>query len=302
MPVSKRAATDSQAPSPLKGKQMILEIFNVEHGACALITTSNGKPVMIDCGHNSTTGWKPSVELMTRGIWILEKLIVSNYDRDHVSDYPDLMALIDVKVLKRNEQVPASTIRALKSEDGMDRGIAHLCHTIDRYFIGGPATDNDFGDTNFAFFGNTPGTPPFGFNDSNNLSLVTFVTCGDHRFIFPGDMEKGGWRTLIRNPLFVAYLSRVTFFVASHHGRANGYLEEVMNLCPNIRAVIISDDAMAYESQETVDDYRRHATGLHMYDGGVRHVLTTRCDGNIRIDVTPASTLALVKLGSFAFA
>src|SRR4051812_854272 len=112
---------------------MILEIFDVEHGACALITTSNGKRVMIDCGHNTSTAWRPSAELVARGVWALEKLVISNYDEDHVSDYCSLVALIEVKCLMRNMSVPTSTIHVLKSEHGMDRGIAHLCHTIDHY-------------------------------------------------------------------------------------------------------------------------------------------------------------------------
>ena len=38
---------------------MILDIYDLEHGACALITTSNGRRVLIDSGHNVRTGWRP---------------------------------------------------------------------------------------------------------------------------------------------------------------------------------------------------------------------------------------------------
>jgi|GEM_PF-715376 hypothetical protein len=71
----------------------------------------------------------------------------------------------------------------------------------------------------------------------NNLSLVTFVKCGHHKIIFPGDMETEGWRRLLQNPEFVHELNGVNLFVASHHGRENGYCEEVLDLCPNIRGV-----------------------------------------------------------------
>ena len=64
---------------------MRLEIFNVEHGACALLRTSNGKLAMIDCGHNSTTGWMPGDELAARNETALNRLFVTNYDEDHVS-------------------------------------------------------------------------------------------------------------------------------------------------------------------------------------------------------------------------
>jgi beta-lactamase superfamily II metal-dependent hydrolase len=278
---------------------MFLEVFDVEHGACALITTSNRKRVMIDCGHNATTGWKPSITLIARGIWSLDQLIISNYDEDHVSDFPGLVRLINIKVLARNGSVSTALLRSLKSEDGMDKGIAHLCYCIGNMFNGGAPTvvDTNYGDTSFAFFRNSPGIPPFGFDDENNLSLVTFVTCGAHRFIFPGDMEKGGWRVLLQDPIFRVYLNGVTNFVASHHGRANGYHEELMNLCPNIQAVIISDQKMGFQSQETINDYRKHAKGFWI-NGGKRRVLTTRRDGYMTFDVSPVIGICSVNLST----
>jgi hypothetical protein len=47
---------------------MHLQIFDVEHGACALLTCDNGARLMIDCGHNSTTGWYPGDYLASLGI------------------------------------------------------------------------------------------------------------------------------------------------------------------------------------------------------------------------------------------
>jgi beta-lactamase superfamily II metal-dependent hydrolase len=134
-----------------------------------------------------------------------------------------------------------------------------------------------------------------GFADENNLSLVVFVTCGQHKFIFPGDIEKEGWRQLLRNPTFVAELRNVSVFVASHHGRENGYCEDVLNLCPGIQAVVISDKKMGHQSQETVSRYRAYARGFG-YDGENRHVLTTRRDGRMFFSV-PVVGKANVMLG-----
>jgi beta-lactamase superfamily II metal-dependent hydrolase len=278
---------------------VFLEIFDVEHGACALITTSNGKRVMIDCGHNSSTGWRPTMMLLARGIWSLDQFIVSNYDEDHVSDFPNLATWISIKFLARNGGVTTTFLRSLKSEDGMDKGIETLCHYIDNVFTGGPPglVDNDYGDTYFTFFRNTPGIPPFGFDDENNLSLVTFVTCGAHRFVFPGDMEKAGWRTLLEDPIFRVYLNGVTNFVASHHGRENGYLEDIMKLCPRLNAVIISDKKMGHQSQETVPYYRKHARGFRA-NGGERRVLTTRRDGYMTFEVNATTGFCTVRLST----
>ena len=81
---------------------MRLEVFDVEHGACALITTDEGKYVMIDCGHNATTGWRPGDYLAARQIRQIEALIVTNYDEDHVSGLPNLLDRVQVKFIYRN--------------------------------------------------------------------------------------------------------------------------------------------------------------------------------------------------------
>jgi beta-lactamase superfamily II metal-dependent hydrolase len=225
-----------------------LEIFDVEHGACALITTSNGKRVMIDCGHNATTRWKPGNALRRHNITYLDGLCVTNYDEDHVSGYPNLAESVFIGTLFRNPSVQPSTIRQLKSEDGMGVGIERLIWSIVNVFTGRPPGIQDFGDTSFSLYWNSYGVVPGYFDDENNLSLVVFVRCGQHKFIFPGDMERAGWLALLRNPAFVRELRGVNVFVASHHGRENGYSEEVLNLCPGIEVVIISDKKMGYQS------------------------------------------------------
>jgi beta-lactamase superfamily II metal-dependent hydrolase len=264
---------------------MFMEIFDVEHGACALVTTSNGKRAMIDCGHNTTTDWKPGGALAAAGIHRLDRLYVTNYDEDHVSGYPDLIENVFIGTLCRNPSVAPATIRHLKTEDGMGPGIEQLVLSMEYLFTGGPPpVVEDYGDTSFSLYWNQYGARPIGFDDENNLSLVVFVTCGRHKFIFPGDMEKEGWRQLLWNPGFIEELRGVNAFVASHHGRENGYCEEVLNLCPSIEAVIISDKKMGYQSQETVNRYRSYARGFN-YNGEVRRVLTTRRDGRMFFSV-----------------
>lgn len=88
----------------------------------------------------------------------------------------------------------------------MGNGIETLVHSIEGIFTAGVPSVEDYGDTSFTFYRNSHGVPPFGFDDENNLSLVVFVKCGHHKIIFPGDMEKAGWRRLLQGEL----LRRVT--------------------------------------------------------------------------------------------
>jgi beta-lactamase superfamily II metal-dependent hydrolase len=273
---------------------MFIEIFDVEHGACALVTTSNGGRVLIDAGHNSTTGWRPGTHLLGRGIRYLDRLYVTNFDEDHASGYPNLVDCVTIGALFKNPTVPPTALRYIKREDGIGKGIDRLAWSMENTFVGGPAPELDFGDTVFTAYNNSFAALPVEgyFTDENNLSLVVFVRCGPHKFIFPGDMERPGWRQLLRNQAFRSELATVSVFVASHHGRESGYCEEVMNLCPSIELVLISDQKTGFQSQETLDDYRKHVRGIN-YNGTWRRVLTTRRDGYMYFNM-PADSLGKV--------
>jgi beta-lactamase superfamily II metal-dependent hydrolase len=265
---------------------MFLEIFDVEHGACALVTTSANRHILVDCGDNTTTGWEPGTALRRRGITEIERLISTNYDEDHASGFNNLLQNVLIRGLQRNGNVTASHVAFLKSEDGIGSGVRQLAGLF------GPTSVDDVLITAFC---NPYGQPPYGFDDENNLSLVTMLTCGVHRILFPGDIERAGWLRLLQDPFFVLMLKDVTIFVCSHHGRANGYCEEVLKLCPNIQCFIISDKKKGYQSQETLDWYRPYARGFD-YNGQWRHILTTRRDGNMQISI-PTQGNAGVLLG-----
>lgn len=265
---------------------MLLNIFDVDHGACALITTSNGRRVLIDCGHNATKRWYPGNALNKMGVYSVDDLYITNFDEDHVSGFGDLMQKVVVNVLISNGTVGPSELAAMKAEHGMGAGIGHLHKAMQQTFTGGAPTGfgaYDYGDTAFTVY-RSPYSPLFGFSDSNNLSLAVFVRCGPHKILFPGDLEKPGWKALLKNEEFVRELHGVSLFVASHHGRENGYCPEVMALCPNIEAIIISDESKVYQTQETTDLYRKHARGF-IYENQRRCVLTTRRDSSMQFQL-----------------
>jgi hypothetical protein len=125
------------------------------------------------------------------------------------------------------------------------------------------------------------------FNETNNLSLVAFITYGTFTICFPGDLEEEGWLALLEDPAFVAALQRTKILVASHHGRANGFCAEIFDHFTPL-AVVISDKSIEHQTQIDVD-YSKVVD-----ENGVavrneprrRHVLTTRRDGDITFRVT----------------
>ena len=49
------------------------------------------------------------------------------------------------------------------------------------------------------------------------------------KLIYPGDIEKKGWLRLLELDEFKQTLNDVNVFIASHHGRINGYCEEIFD-------------------------------------------------------------------------
>lgn len=256
---------------------MELRIFDVEHGACALLTCDNGTRLMIDCGHNGDTGWRPGRYLRDQGIPRLEMLAITNYDEDHVSGLPDLLENVDVEWLWRNRSVTPETIRRLKSEDGMGSGIEALVGMASNYTSGTEATPPTFlGVERQAFYNDYPE-----FDDENNLSMVVHLRIAGINFLFPGDLEASGWKALLRQSGFQKVVSETHVLIASHHGRENGICTDIFETygCRPFY-VVISDKGYMYDTQKTVPYYRSKARG-GPFRGETRHVLTTRNDGRI---------------------
>jgi beta-lactamase superfamily II metal-dependent hydrolase len=266
---------------------MRIQIFDVEHGGCALVTADTGARIMIDTGHNATTNWRPSAHLRSVGVTHLDQLIVTNYDEDHASDLANVLRVVSVGTLSSNPTVSAANLRQLKRKGGIGNGIAALADLKGRYTASVTGPGPDLGNLSLRYFWNRY---PTEFEDENNLSLVVILNAFGLTICFPGDMEVAGWRNLLRNRAFVQVISEVNVFVASHHGRENGCCDELFSrttLKPAI--VVISDAGIEHATQETVSWYRNRVTGINL-NGERRHVLTTRRDGRVLIEATPTGT------------
>lgn len=266
---------------------MHISIFDVGHGFCAYLVADNSNVMLFDGGHNSETGWRPSSWLMDNRCTGIEYLVITNYDQDHVSDLHNIYgnSRLPISVLYRNNSVDSQTLRSMKQAVGpIYPGMEALLRMMSAY-TGAVTAPPELPNIEFAtFFNRYPD-----FQDTNNLSLVSFIHYGGLHLIVPGDLEEQGWLKLLRDASFRKHLSLVNYFVASHHGRASGYCEEVFDLCrPEL--VIISDEYLHYDTQDT--NYRKHARGVRG-DGGMRYVLTTRKDGRILISHTLGSNISV---------
>jgi len=272
---------------------MRLRIWDVEHGACAMLqhmTTTpggdaGGRLAMIDSGNSDT--WWPSTYIRGHmGRDTIDYLFITNADQDHMSDLKGLDdAGIGVQVLFRNPSYTSDQIRRIKLVSGPLTNDANwyvdACSSFNQP-VEKPFNQSMGGIISTTYWNNYPS-----FTDTNDLSLVVFIKYCGFSILFAGDLEKNGWRALLQRPAFREDLSKIDVLVASHHGRASGFCPEAFDWCAP-RAIVISDKPVQHDTQLTLPDYRAVTK-----DGGVivrttgktRHVLTTRRDGWIQFQV-----------------
>lgn len=263
---------------------LVLRVFDVEHGACAMMMSPTCERIaMIDCGHNDSTGWRPSTYIYnTLQRTTLDYLFITNADQDHLSDLEGLWTQgVSVATLYRNPSPSADTLRFIKErQGGLTDDIERFLQIHAGYTFPVAIPFNvGMGGVTCSVFHNTY---PYAA-DTNNLSLAVFIKYSGFKILFPGDLEEDGWRGLLANPAFVQELAGTDILVASHHGRENGFCEDIFNYFTP-QAVVVSDKSIVHSTQEMVPDYRNVVA-----ENGVavvnqprrRHVLTTRRDGDI---------------------
>jgi beta-lactamase superfamily II metal-dependent hydrolase len=252
---------------------MKFTIHNVGHGQCITLVHDNGNTMMWDCGHSD--GYRPSNFLPRLGINSIDYFFVTNYDEDHISDLTNLHSKIGLRSLFRNGSITAPQLRTLKMQTGPISSAMESMLSMITGYTGGPLNPApEFPGVSFNLYNHSYGTE---FNDTNNISLVTILLCNGVKVIIPGDLETDGWISMLRRQDFLNDLSGVNIFIASHHGRENGYTQEIFNVCrPSV--VVFSDSDIQYSTQEMSNKYARHAKGVS-FKNTTRYVLTTRSDG-----------------------
>jgi beta-lactamase superfamily II metal-dependent hydrolase len=273
---------------------LIITLFDVEQGNSTLVQTPNGRHILLDCGTNATTGFTPSKHLknvvgVTAGIKNLDQVILTHADEDHIADIEGISGL-NPTIVARNRSVSPDYIRSEKMRTG-----GSVEPTVERYIdldtrYSQPIAVQDWGGVTIDHFWNVPSQD---ITELNDLSLVTFITYGDFKIIFPGDLSAKGWQELLyrngRSAEFIKHLQGTTVFVASHHGREDGYCEEIFSFAKPM-LIIFSDKSVEHDTQDTMGLYKKHVNGSAKFmdrsgQTADRYILTTRDDGAITFKI-----------------
>lgn len=258
-----------------------IEIFDVDHGFCAAVSTGDRHTVLIDSGYSSRNGFNPAQQLLKEHCHALECLVLPAYTEEHLSGLADLLKQALGNGLPVNSLVANPSISP-EQFHGLEVVKQRFGNALTTTATWHPECNKvsqtmKIHDISFSFFWNNYPV----FQDAHNLSLVTFISYRDIHIIFPGDLETEGWRALLQCSEFRDRLRRINIFVASNHGQEAGYCPEVFDSCkPEL--IIISNECNQRISPDMLTQYQQHAKGS---PEGVcdKKLLTTHDDGTITI-------------------
>ncbi|MBN1505139.1 MAG: MBL fold metallo-hydrolase [Candidatus Eisenbacteria bacterium] len=129
--------------------------------------------------------------------------------------------------------------------------------------------------------------PGQGRANINNLSLVVVLKYASSTIVIPGDNEPSSWQALLQDPAFVAELTNVAIFMASHHGRQSGYCAQLFAADGRKPRLFVISDGTARDT-DAAPSYSRNARGWTVHSrsgrpGEKRYALTTRADGPVDV-------------------
>jgi beta-lactamase superfamily II metal-dependent hydrolase len=221
----------------------------------------------------------PLQHLLQQRCTSLDCLIVPTYSEEHLANLSDFLkqTLVEGLAVRFLVANPSLTTDRFHELDAANQRFSNVL-TTDRNSKSPTVSQTmNIHGIDFSFFWNN--YPDF--QDTHNLSLVTFVSYRDLKMVFPSDLKTEGWRTLLENDDFCYRLRCVNMFVAANHGREESYCPEVFDYCrPEL--IFVSNELNQRISPKMLHQYKDHAKGS---PDGVCHkkLLTTHDDGTITI-------------------
>jgi competence protein ComEC len=261
-----------------------ITIWDVQHGSAAHIKTPNGRHIAVDLGDDDN--FSPLRTLYGRGVRQLDAVVITHPHRDHMDDISNF-DLLSPRTLWRPRHLSDDDIRIGNRTE--DSGVVDRYLEINQRYteLLTAATDitnpESLGGATIRVF--VPRNCSAG--NLNNHSVVVVASFANLKIVIPGDNEPPSWNELLSDPNFVQAIRSTDVFVASHHGRINGYSAELFQVMGKPKLVVVSDGRFCETS--ATDRYSKQATGWTVYgplgQSQIKKCVTTRSDGHITIKV-----------------
>lgn len=293
-------------------------LFNVG-GALSAFAVLNSKSIVVDLGRSDEFSpvsdfliplarrgrFSKGLNQITRDKYVIDQLLLSHLDRDHISDYNLFRQYFHAEYMtcpndnstqdnefkvNRNLLGQASELRGMVLADMSARSAAllnpygmsaanPLVSTVPEisihYIL--PTTCEARSELSTAY--------------ANNISIVVVVAVGPKTLLLPGDILKAGMAYLIENDhTFANLLLRdgVDYLVAPHHGLETAFSDRLFQSIKNgkTRLNVISEKVRNEDSQENRSDIdgRYYSANYASADNALRQCGVKTSKGHLVID------------------
>ena len=208
-----------------------MTVLDVGQGQ-SIILQSEGKAYLVDCGgsYDEDAADLAAETLFSQGIFRLDGIILTHYDRDHSGGLKYLLT-----------RIPADALFMPDTEDENDIGSALDALANGSTILVGDNLVLNYGDTKLTIFG------PALTNSDNESSLAVLFQAGNCDILITGDRSDFGERMLMRQ----MELPQLEILVAGHHGAKSSTCTELLDAThPAIVAISVGDNSYGHPSDE----------------------------------------------------
>ena len=179
--------------------RVTMTVFDVGQGQCILLR-SRGKAFLVDCGgeREEATAEMVLKHLHSQGIFHLDGMILTHFDRDHVCAAEEVLSCMDVSAvyLPPDSDLPEDErIHPVSGEVNCSAG-----------------------KTDIRIFPSESG------ENSNDSGLCVLLDSPEYDILITGDRSEEGERMLLKNHR----ISKVDCLIAGHHGAKNATSEALL--------------------------------------------------------------------------
>jgi beta-lactamase superfamily II metal-dependent hydrolase len=230
--------------------------FAVEKGNMTLVEFDNGINMLVDC--HQAEGRPTPLQYLVDRIKKLDILVISHPHRDHLTGLSELCEHFEPMHMWHCGRyfMPDPVFDDWSYYERMRKGELSFCSPTEVH----SGMTFRIGLSEVAVLGPKQpfleGTP----DDVNNNGIILCITTGNSKLVVTGDTQTEQWDIIDSSRLV-----GTSVFLASHHGRENGFSERIMKMMRPQR-IIISDgepadtDATAkYEKFAPVSTTRKHS-------------------------------------------
>lgn len=248
------------------GNDLDALVLDVGQGQ-SVVLASGGAFAVVDCG--SANSWKNPGETAVRqlaamGCERLDYLLLTHYDKDHVSGVTGLLARLEVDTLLVPEEEDDAGLQTAVLSAAEARGVRVSFITEEERL--------DFGKGALTIY------PPLGEAGDNERGLAILASAGENDFLITGDMDAATEGTLL-----AAYdLPDIEALVAGHHGSKYAASQALLEaLRPETACISVGSNSYGHPAEETLLRLARQGCDIYRTDlHGTVHLAWNREDSD----------------------